>query len=131
MDIGNVIKVLESLDAKELGNTLSKLMSEAKRADDMNTVALQIGSGLTGLSKTLGGFSTDLEKCVKAMKTKSSVSEADRKEARKKASKLMKTWQANRTKLLEQQIGDLEKKLASLRKQLALVKGAKPEGWFM
>lgn len=131
MNIGSLAKTLEGLDSKGLGKVVSGLMGEKKLADDMKGAMGQLLSSVGSLQGILGGISSDLDKCHKAMKTKSNLSDADKKEAKKMAAKLMKTWQANRTKLLEQQISDLEKQLSSLRKQLASVKGAKPEGWFM
>ncbi len=131
MNIGGAIKILETLDPKENSGILSKIGKELTTMTDLRKAIQQMMGGLSGLDGALGSLLSDVDKMNGAMKTKSKMSKEDKEAAKKQLSKLMKNWQSNRVKLLEQHIGALEKQLTSLRKELATVKGSKPDGWFM
>lgn len=131
MNIGGAIKILETLDPKENSGILSKIGKELTTMTDLRKAIQQMMGGLSGLDGALGSLLSDVDKMNGAMKTKSKMSKEDKEAAKKQLSKLMKNWQSNRVKLLEQHISALEKQLTSLRKELATVKGSKPDGWFM
>lgn len=131
MNIGGAIKIIETLDPKENSGILSKIGKELTTMTDLRKAIQQMMGGLSGLDGALGSLLSDVDKMNGAMKTKSKMSKEDKEAAKKQLSKLMKNWQSNRVKLLEQHIGALEKQLTSLRKELATVKGSKPDGWFM
>lgn len=131
MNISGALKILEALDPKEHSTALSKLAKEAKVTGETKGLIGKILGSMKGFEGALSGLVGDLDKMHGAMKAKPKPSKEDLAAAKKTLVKMMKDWQANRVKVLEQQIADMEKHLASLKKELATAKGSKPEGWFM